>query len=177
MALTSYTPHQLWMYSALELVLCSLALTAVVLDGLSDQTWELFSEGSLKQSKRLISSPSFLIHCWFFIVLYPSTKIRGLSHLLPIQTTLILRQRLVCPSDTFPTTSTGLFLFHKVYFPAVLHPLFLPCKFCYSYMFCCTLFVKLYHKPPFIPLWLYIIYVFLLNFVTKYYTMSLVNLF
>lgn len=91
--------------------------------------------------------------------------------------TLILRQGLVCPSDIFSTTSTGLFLFHKVYFLAVPHPLFLPCKFCYSHMFCSNMFVKLYHNPPFIPLWLCIIYILLLDFVTKCYTMSLVNWF
>ena len=41
----------------------------------------------------------------------------------------------------------------------VLQPLFLPCRFYFSHVFSCALFVQLYHNSLFALVWLYIIYV------------------
>lgn len=119
---------------------------------------------------------SFIVD--FSIVLSPCTKIRVWSHQIPIETTFFLRKRfLLCPSDIFPTASRGWLLSCKVCLTSVLHPLLLSRKFCYSHMFFCTLFVKAYHKTLFNPLLLFIVYKLLLNFVTKYYPLSLFNYF
>lgn len=56
-------------------------------------------------------------------------------------------------------------MFCKIYFWAVLHLLFLPCKFCHSHVFSCTSFVKLYYKILFTFLWLHVAPILLLNFV------------